>query len=171
MNEIFSFVGCFTRDLRGPIVRINNKMTACMYRDILSEHMLPFAQDRLVDDFLFQQDNDPKHTSILMLGGLRRVNAGRGKLRFKIVRGFFNNNGIKLLKTPAYSPDLNPIEHMWAKIKQTLRGTRFQTHDQLWKAVQDIWSKIPIDYMIKLVDSMPHRINAVIRAKGWHTKY
>ena len=36
---------------------------------------------------------------------------------------------------------------------------------------QDIWSKIPIDYMIKLVDSMPHRINAVIRAKGWHTKY
>ncbi len=31
------------------------------------------------------------------------------------------STGAKLLKLPPYSPDLNPIEHAWANLKQTIK--------------------------------------------------
>lgn len=36
---------------------------------------------------------------------------------------------------PAYSPDLNPIEKMWNKVKQILRGIKPRTHEELFAAV------------------------------------
>jgi transposase len=37
---------------------------------------------------------------------------------------------------PAYSPDLNPIERMWSKLKQLLRGMKARTHEDLFLAVR-----------------------------------
>ena len=39
------------------------------------------------------------------------------------------------------------------------------------KVLHQAWNTIPIDMLISLVDSMPNRINAVIEADGWQTKY
>ena len=36
---------------------------------------------------------------------------------------------------PAYSPDLNPIEKMWSKVKQILRGIKARTHEDLFAGV------------------------------------
>ena len=48
----------------GRLVRIEGKMNAAMYRDILDEKLLQSALDlRLGQQFIFQQDNDPKHTT------------------------------------------------------------------------------------------------------------
>uniref|UniRef100_A0A9J8CT63 Uncharacterized protein n=1 Tax=Cyprinus carpio carpio TaxID=630221 RepID=A0A9J8CT63_CYPCA len=48
----------------GRLVRIEGKMNAAMYRDILDENLLQSALDlRLGRRFIFQQDNDPKHTA------------------------------------------------------------------------------------------------------------
>ena len=86
--------------------------------------------------------------------------------------GWFSLNGVQLLKKwPAQSPDLNPIEHLWAILKKKLRGKRFKKEDDLWAAVQREWNSIPLEKLIKLVDSMPNRIRAVISAKGGPTKY
>ena len=41
---------------------------------------------------------------------------------------------------PAYSPDLNPIEMAFAKLKAHLRAARARTYDALWRAVGDICS-------------------------------
>uniref|UniRef100_A0A8C4RLW3 Tc1-like transposase DDE domain-containing protein n=1 Tax=Erpetoichthys calabaricus TaxID=27687 RepID=A0A8C4RLW3_ERPCA len=55
--------GCFSAAGTGRLVRINGKMTAAMYRDILDENLLQSALDlRLGRRFIFQQD-DSKHTS------------------------------------------------------------------------------------------------------------
>lgn len=36
---------------------------------------------------------------------------------------------------PAYSPDLNPIEKMWSKVKQILRGIKARTYEDLFAGV------------------------------------
>ncbi|KKJ75115.1 hypothetical protein WH95_20130, partial [Kiloniella litopenaei] len=48
--------------------------------------------------------------------------------------------GAWLLFLPPYSPDLNPIEMAFAKLKAHLRAKAVRTIDQLWKAVGDICS-------------------------------
>uniref|UniRef100_A0A914CUC8 Uncharacterized protein n=1 Tax=Acrobeloides nanus TaxID=290746 RepID=A0A914CUC8_9BILA len=46
----------------GPVVRVVGRMKATDYRDILRRHMLPYARAHMPPGWLFQQDNDPKHT-------------------------------------------------------------------------------------------------------------
>jgi len=46
--------------------------------------------------------------------------------------------GAWFLFLPKYSPDLNPIEMAFAKLKQLLRKAKARTYDALWKAVADI---------------------------------
>jgi transposase len=43
--------------------------------------------------------------------------------------------GAKLLYLPPYSPDFNPIENMWSKVKQHLRSAAARTFDALQEAV------------------------------------
>lgn len=44
----------------------------------------------------------------------------------------------EVLYLPPYSPDLNPIEKAWAKLKQLLRAARARTVDALEKAISDL---------------------------------
>ncbi len=46
---------------------------------------------------------------------------------------------------PPYSPDFNPIESMWSKVKQHLRSTAARTHRQLVKAVGDAMRSVTPD--------------------------
>jgi transposase len=43
--------------------------------------------------------------------------------------------GVELVFLPAYSPDLNPIELMWAKVKAHLRAAKARTQTQLRRAI------------------------------------
>ena len=155
------------RDFVGPLVRIVETMDASRYRDILEDNMLPTARERMVPNWIFQQDGDPKHTSQLMMGKrVRRQNGGWMRLP-----GWFKQNNVSLLSWPAYSPDMNPIEHMWGRVKMSLKGKRFKSGDECWEAVQEAWNKIPLDFVINLIDSMPRRLNAVCLAHGAPTRY
>lgn len=51
------------------------------------------------------------------------------------VRPAIEAAGARLLYLPPYSPDLNPIEKMWSKIKALLRGAKARTQEALEKAV------------------------------------
>ena len=53
------------------------------------------------------------------------------------VRGWIESAGAQLLYLPPYSPDLNPIEKAWAKLKQSLRSAQARTKDALEQAVTD----------------------------------
>ncbi len=46
--------------------------------------------------------------------------------------------GAWFLFLPKYSPDLNPIEQAFAKLKILLRKAKARTYDALWRAVGDI---------------------------------
>ncbi|GJP58008.1 hypothetical protein CLOP_g19920 [Closterium sp. NIES-67] len=78
-----------------------------------------------------------------------------------------------VLEWPAGSPDLNPIEHLWAHLKREL--VKHETPPtgmvDLWEREQEEWEKIPSEVCSNLIDSMPRRVKAVIRAKGQWTRY
>jgi len=51
---------------------------------------------------------------------------------------FLKNQGSWFLFLPPYSPDLNPIEMAFSKIKTLIRKAAARTYDQLWKAVGNV---------------------------------
>ena len=69
------------------------------------------------------------------------------------------------------SPDLSPIENLWKIIKDKLAGKYFHSKKKLWEEILNIWNSIPLDTLITLVESMPRRIEAVIKSRGGPTKY
>ena len=74
---------------------------------------------------------------------------------------------------PAQSPDINPIEHLWATIKRQLNEYEQPPNGilQLWERIESIWNNIDKDVCINLIESMPRRIEAALKAKGKWTNY
>ena len=60
----------------------------------------------------------------------------------KAVRETIENAGLKLLYLPPYSPDFNPIEEMWSKIKAVLRKLKVRVLSDLPAAIQSAFSHI-----------------------------
>lgn len=58
------------------------------------------------------------------------------------VRELIEATGAALRSLPPYSPDLNPIEHVFAKIKQRLRSLAHRTRDALWNAMQSVLDEV-----------------------------
>lgn len=54
------------------------------------------------------------------------------------VRTTIETAGAQYLNLPAYSPDLNPIENFFSKLKARLRGMAARTIEQLWEAIAEI---------------------------------
>ena len=86
---------------------------------------------------------------------------------------WFSQQCFTLLPWPSQSPDLNPIEHLWAILKQALN--RYDRPPsgmvELWNRVVEIFYSITLDDCKRLVESMPLRIASIIKAKGKWTKY
>jgi len=86
---------------------------------------------------------------------------------------FLENNHIRVLPWPAMSPDLSPIEHLWDELGRRVRNSQNppETLAQLRTALLREWNNIPQDFIRRLIDSMRRRCQAVINARGGHTRY
>lgn len=136
----------------GPIVKIDSKMDKFLYKSILKDHMLPFADDNLPLIWTFMHDNDPKHTSGL-------------------VKDWIIDEKIRMLKWPAQSPDINPIENLWNDVENHVKSAKPKNLNDLWIEIQNGWKSITPDRCQKLVESLPRRLAAVLANKGFPTKY
>ena len=110
---------------------------------------------------IFMQDNAGIHTA-------------------KKVKKWFEDQGIPLFSWPPYSPDMNPIEIVWAWLKQWIEehypglktmGVAAEDYEALYHAIEEGWEAIEQDKIDALIKSMDHRVEALRLAKGWHTKY
>lgn len=145
--------GCMAANGQGKFCFIDTTMNAEHYCSILDNNLFQSAdQLSMPPDFIFQQDNDPKHTS-------------------KKAQDWFNENGVQVMKWPAMSPDLNPIEHLWYQLEKLIGDRHYTNKGQLKKAITESWPKLELAKIKKLVESMPSRLKAVIKAKGGSTKY
>ena len=74
---------------------------------------------------------------------------------------------------PAQSPDLNPIEHLWDKLKRPLcaRSIRPKSKQELFTILQEEWKQIPSSVYENPVKSLPKRVNGATAAKAGPTPY
>ena len=147
---------CMLWDRSGYACKIDGRMDGDLYIKILEEDLQEslnyFGKD--AGDVIFQQDNDPKHIC-------------------KKAQTWFKDNGFKVLLWPAQSPDLNPIEHLWNHLKRRLGEYERPPNGmmELWERVEKEWNKIEAEVCQNLIESMPRRVAAVLKAKGGYTKY
>jgi transposase len=59
------------------------------------------------------------------------------------VREAIEARGVRLVYLPAYSPDFNPIEQVFAKLKELLRAAAARTVDTLWSAIGQLLDRFP----------------------------
>ncbi len=85
-----------------------------------------------------------------------------------------------MIEWPPYSPDLNPIEHLWAQLKLWINdhhpelirmGKSEEDYQRLFSAIYEAWDAIGEEVIQNLIKSMDIRVNAVIAAKGWYTRF
>ncbi len=138
--------------VRGSCVDQN----ATAYLSIVADHVHPFMTTVYHLLMYFQQDNAPCHKA-------------------QIISDWFleHDNEFTLLKWSPQSPDLNPIEHLWDVVEREIyimdeQPTNLQ---QLRDAIMSIWTKISEECFQHLVESIPRRIKAVLKAKGGPTLY
>jgi hypothetical protein len=132
----------------------DGNINAVVYLDILENHCLPHARRVYANNFRLQDDNATPH-------------------RAAVVRHFLEAEGVEQIPWPACSPDMNPIEHAWDALGRAIndRDNLPQTLQELAQALTDKWDALPIDIINNLVDSMPRRLDALIHARGGHTRY
>lgn len=58
------------------------------------------------------------------------------------VKEMINEAGAEIWYLPPYSPDLNPIEKMWSKIKELLRSAKARTSEELYDAIATALNKV-----------------------------
>ena len=81
------------------------------------------------------------------------------------------DHNIAVLDWPGNSPDLNPIENAWAKIKNELEDKDTSSVPCLKEALSLLWITMNQDYFKNLAHSMPTRLKKVTEVCGHMTKY
>jgi hypothetical protein len=136
-------------------------ITSSEYAEVLKKTLLPEAT-RLFSTkgaavFVLQQDNDPTHR--VAEATLKEWNAQ-------------HSSGHQLLAPwPPNSPDLNPIENVWAWVQNRVNAMGCSSFEQFKQAVLDGIKAVPKEMIKKLFDSMPKRLAQVTESGGDKTKY
>uniref|UniRef100_A0A8L0DSZ3 Tc1-like transposase DDE domain-containing protein n=1 Tax=Oncorhynchus mykiss TaxID=8022 RepID=A0A8L0DSZ3_ONCMY len=126
--------GCFAAGRTGALHKIDGIMRKDSHVDILKQHLKTSVRKlKLGHKWVFQMDNDPKHTS-------------------KVVVKWLKDKKVKLLEWPSQSPDLNPIDNLWTELKKCARARRPTNLTQLHQLCQEEWAKIHPTYCGKLVE-------------------
>lgn len=149
-----------------PVTVVNGrqqkrKFSATDYVDSILKPLIPkvrklFKRNGVSKhDWTFMQDGDPKHRAWSTQNWLAE-----------------HCEFIPKEDWPANSPDLNPIENCWSMIWEEVKRHRITSVERLKAVVTQAWKeKITAEYIKKLYDSIPRRMNAVIAADGKPTKF
>lgn len=148
--------GCFNSAGLGCLRIVPSSMTTSSYIYTLQNHLIPSIDLWFTDptECIFQHDNAPCHKS-------------------KETTQFLRTSNFAVLTWPTYSPDLNPIENLWAILKRKIHQRSYESLEELKEVVHHLWCH---DETIKstakaLSDSMPKRIRNCIVARGGPIKY
>lgn len=147
--------GCFSAHGPGYMAMFDGSLDAAGLRDIFRDYLLPTVAEHFGEsaDWWLLHDNDP------------------GRHKSQVLRAFMHNHYIRPLEFPPYSPDLNPIENVWADMDKRMASKPAESKEVLEKQVAEVWAATTQEYCSKLARSMPKRIAQVIERNGAYTDY
>ena len=148
--------GCVTAEGLSQLCCIQGNMDAKLYVSILDDNVLDILKDLEINkkDIYFQQDNVPKHTS-------------------RLAQDWFNCKKLDVLDWPTSRPNTNIIKHVWKYLNWRVhtQNPLLRNHKDMWAMLQKEWGQIEMDYIEKLFQSMPERVDMLVKAKGGYTWY
>lgn len=135
----------------GPVtdlVRVDGHLNSIQYLDMLANHLVP-TMNTFNNERIFMQDNSPIHTSNVVMDYLSQQHFG--------VMGWC-----------PFSPDLNPIENVWAEMTRDWPKLVNRTQFALNNIIQARWTGLRNDseYFQNLYKSLPKRCQEVITSEG-----
>ncbi|CAF4059967.1 unnamed protein product [Rotaria sordida] len=132
-----NFYGTITSDGTGCFRIYNENTNSDVYCDILDNYLIPIVQlYQMENNYFYQHDNSKYHLS-------------------KQTQMKFHELGVKVLKWPSKSPDLNPSESLWTVIDNKLKSKSLSSVKELIEALSKAWLSITPQLCQKLVFSMP----------------
>lgn len=139
----------FGYDGKCPIAFVHGNMNSLHYLNLLQVSCVPHIDACAHHPVVFQQDNAAIHTS-------------------HITTTWLTNHFDWHHHWPAYSPDLNPMENMWATLSRKVYANCKQYRDleELKTAILRCWEEIDETVRHNLIDSMPSRLVKVISTNG-----
>ena len=147
--------GCMSGRGMGEMHLYSGSMDAEMYTSFLSMHLWRSVVQLFGDppgQWWFQQDNPLVHTG-------------------RVASHWFASHGIDLLEFPPYSPDLSPIENLWADLKRRVEKHNARDTTELSRYIRQEWTATDPSFLSRIVHSMPDRCKAVVQSKGHKTPY
>jgi transposase len=144
--QVMVWGGILTDGTVTPLIKCPPSVTGEAYIEFLCHNsIIGFLNARLgVKNYIFQQDNAPAHSKYQDL-----------LLQY-----------VKMFDWPAKSPDLSPIEQIWAYMKNRLKGRRFGTEDQLYNALVEEWTNLSPDMVRNFTSSFHARCKVCYDIKG-----
>ncbi|CAJ0935400.1 unnamed protein product [Ranitomeya imitator] len=122
-------------------------MNGAMYCEILSANLLPSARAlKMKRGWVFQHDNDPKHTA-------------------RATKEWLRKKHFKVLEWPSQSPDLNPIENLWRELKVRVAKRKAKNITALEEICMEEWANIPTTVCGNLVKTYRKQIKSGVMTK------
>ena len=151
-TKVHVWAGISTRGRTGICI-FDGIMDRFVYVEILEKTLLPFVRDVYPDSHRFMADNDPKHTSLH-------------------ARDFLSSNNLVWWRTPAESPDLNPIENIWHELKEYIRReVKPLLKDELVQGINRFWDTVDVPKCKKYIGHLKKVMPKVVEENGEPTGY
>ena len=135
------------------LLKVKGWVDSIKYQRMMEEDILPLLRKKLGRSFILQQDNAGPHTS-------------------NSTMNFFEQEKVELLEWPSQSPDLNPIENVWAWLQAQINKKSFQNIRELEHEIMELWENMDITLVRAFLSVLPKKWKFIQATNGeaWNKK-